>query len=130
MNRETKGKLYLIERLKRQVNLIRREEDSSQTRFLGVSIRNSPKTTIKKLILRIKTPQNIAASKGRDLFNNFVRNIEQRELVKCWECQGPHYAKYCSNQKGNTGNIHTAQEEETVGVVENEMYMINAVLKN
>ena len=74
--------------------------------------------------------KNKVASKDRDMSNNFVRNTEQREPVKCWECQGPHYAKYCLNQKGKINNIHTIQEEETVGDVENEMHRINAALEN
>ena len=39
-----------------------------------------------------KIPQNTRASKGRDLSNDFVKNVEQREPIKCWEFQGPHYA--------------------------------------
>ena len=62
--------------------------------------------------------------------NNFVKNNEQKEPIKCWECQGPHYAKYCPKWKGNFSNIHTIQEEKIVGDVENEMPRINASLEN
>ena len=65
-----------------------------------------------------------------DFSNNFVRNTEQWEPVKRWECQGPHYAKYCPNRKGNTSNIHTVHEAEIVGDVANEMHRINAALEN
>ena len=50
--------------------------------------------------------------------------------MKFWECQGPHYAKYCPNRKGNFSNVHTIQEEEMVGDVGNEMFRINAALEN
>ena len=40
-----------------------------------------------------RVPQKTTAPKGRDMSNNFVKNTEQRELFKCWDCQGPHYAK-------------------------------------
>ena len=49
---------------------------------------------------------------------------------QCWECQGPHYSKYCLNRKQNFNNVHTIQEEETVGDVANEMPRINAALEN
>ena len=60
----------------------------------------------------------------------FIKNNEQREPVKCWECQGRHYSKYSLNKKGNFRNAHTIQEEETVGDVVNEMPRINAALEN
>ena len=53
--------------------------------------------------------------------NNYVKNNEHKENVKCWECQGPNYAKYFPNEKGNFNNVHTIQEEEIVGDVANEM---------
>ena len=55
---------------------------------------------------------------------------EHKEPVKCWECQGPHYEKYCPNRKGNFNKVHTIQEEEIVGDVANEMPRINAALEN
>ena len=62
--------------------------------------------------------------------NNFVKNNELKESVKCRECQGLHYAKYCPKGKGNFSNVHTIQEEEIVGDVANEMPRINAALEN
>ena len=62
--------------------------------------------------------------------NNYVKNNEQREHVKCWECQGPHYAKHSSNRRRNFNNVHTIQEEKTVGDIENEMPRINVALEN
>ena len=57
MSKARKDKVCPIGRLKVQLILIKREEGSIQTKFLGVSHRNSPKTTIKKLILRTKYPR-------------------------------------------------------------------------
>ena len=62
--------------------------------------------------------------------NNYVKNNEQRDPVKCWECQGPHYAKDCPNRKRNFSNVHTIREESIVGDVANEMPRINAALEN
>ena len=62
--------------------------------------------------------------------NKFVKNNEQKEPVKCWECQGPHYAKFCPNRKRQFNNVHTIQDEEKFGYVANEMPRINAALEN
>ena len=62
--------------------------------------------------------------------NNYAKNIEQKEHVKCWECQGPHYANDCPNRKRNYNNVHTIKEEEIVGDVANEMPKINSALDN
>ena len=62
--------------------------------------------------------------------NNYVKINEQKEPIKCWECQGPHYAKDFPNRRGNFSNVHTIQEEATIGDVENEMPRINAALEN
>ena len=77
-----------------------------------------------------KVPQSTTKSKGRDMPNNFVKNTKQMELFKLWEWQGLHYTKYFLKQKGNIRNIHTIQEEEAIGNVENKMCMINAALEN
>ena len=61
--------------------------------------------------------------------NNFVKNNEHKEPVKCWECQGPHYAKYCPKIKGKLRNVHTIQEEEIVGDVANQMPRINEAME-
>ena len=39
--------------------------------------------------------------------NNYVKNNERKEPVKCWECQGLHYASVCPNKKKTVNNIHT-----------------------
>ena len=58
MSKARKEKVYPIGRLKILLNLIKGEEDSSQTRVLGVSLKNSPKTTNKNLILRITSKES------------------------------------------------------------------------
>ena len=67
---------------------------------------------------------------NRDLPNNHGKNNDQREPIKCWECQGPHYVKDCLNRKRNFSNVHTIQEEATVGDATNEMPKTNAALEN
>ena len=81
--------------------------------FLGI--------IIKEQILKVKTQQKITAPKGRDMPDNYVKNNEHKEHVKCWEFQGPHYAKDCPNRRRNYNNVHTIQEEEIVGEVANEI---------
>ena len=54
MSKARKEKVYQIGRLKILVNLIKGEEDSSQTKVLGVRPRNYPKTTTRKLILETR----------------------------------------------------------------------------
>ena len=39
--------------------------------------------------------------------SNDTKNFEQKESVKCWECNGPHYATVCPNRKKTVSNIHT-----------------------
>ena len=39
--------------------------------------------------------------------SNNINNFEQKEPIKCWECNGPHYASICPNQKKTISNIHT-----------------------
>ena len=62
--------------------------------------------------------------------NNYVKNNQQKELVKCWACQGTHYAKNCPSRRINLSNVHTIQEEEMVGDVTNEMPKINVEMDN
>ena len=62
--------------------------------------------------------------------NNYVKNNEHKEHIKCWECQEQHYQKYYPSKNENFSNVHTIQEEETIGDVENEMPIINATLEN
>ena len=38
--------------------------------------------------------------------NNYVKNNERKEPIKCWECQGPHYASVYPNRKNTINKIH------------------------
>ena len=29
--------------------------------------------------------------------SNYTKNFERKEPIKCWECNGPHYASFCPN---------------------------------
>ena len=31
--------------------------------------------------------------------SNYVKNNEHKEPIKCWDCNGPHYASVCLNKK-------------------------------
>ena len=62
--------------------------------------------------------------------NNYVKNNERKELIKCWDCNEPHYALVCPYRKKTVSNIHTVQEEMTVGDLARGMSRINVALKN
>ena len=69
------------------------------------------------------TPNNQNNSKVKDFANNhgnFTKKFEHKESVKCSECNGPHYALVCPNRKKTVRNIHTIQEEMTVGELAKE----------
>ena len=76
-------------------------------KIFGNKSQNFSKNNYKKTGFKNKVQQNTTTSKSRDMPNNFVKSNEQTKPVKCWKCQGPHYAKYCLNRKGNFRNIHT-----------------------
>ena len=96
----------------------------------GNNYRNFSRNNYQGADFKNKAQQNTIAPKGRDMPNNFVKNNEHKEPVKCQECQRPHYAKYCPNRKGNFSNMHSMQEEEIVGDAANEITRINAALEN
>ena len=58
--------------------------------------------------------------------SNYTKKFEQKEPIKCWECNGLYYASVCPNQKNTVSNIHTIQEEMTVGDLARTMPGINA----
>ena len=62
--------------------------------------------------------------------NNYTKNFERKEPIKCYECNGPHYASACPNRNNSISNIHTIQEEMTVGDLARTMPRINAALEN
>ena len=67
---------------------------------------------------RNNTPNNQNNPKGKEFANNqgnFTKNFELKEPIKCWECNGPHYASVYPNRKKTVSNIHTIQEEMTIG---------------
>ena len=46
--------------------------------------------------------------RNKELVNNhsnYTKNNEQKEPIKCWECNGPHYASVFANQKKSVRNI-------------------------
>ena len=79
------------------------------------------------------SPSNQNNSKGKEIANNhgnYTKKFECKEPIKCWECNGPHYASVYPNRKKNVSNIHTIQEEMTIGELARTMPRINATLEN
>ena len=62
--------------------------------------------------------------------SNYVKNNERKEPIKCWDCNGPHYASVFPNRKNIVSNIHTVQEEMIVGDLARKIPRINAALEN
>ena len=65
-----------------------------------------------------------------NIHSSYTKNIERKEPVKCWGCNGPPYASTFPNRKKTVSNIHTIQEEMIVGDLARTMPMINATLEN
>ena len=64
------------------------------------------------------SPSNQNNPKGKESANNhgnYTMKFERKEPIKCWECNGPHYASVYPNWKKTISNIHTIQEEMIVG---------------
>ena len=58
--------------------------------------------------------------------SNYRKNFEQKEPIKCWECNGLHYASVYPNWK----KIHTIHEEMTIGDLARTVPRMNAALEN
>ena len=71
-------------------------------------------------------PQNSAI---KDPPTGFNKNQAQKEPLKCWECGGTHYFKYCPVRKNNF-NVHSIHEAITVGDMARSMSRICAVMEN
>ena len=57
------------------------------------------------------------------------KNPTQKELLKCWECGEKHYFKDCPTRK-HKFNVHSIQEEVTVGDMDRSMPIICAAPEN
>ena len=76
---------------------------------------------------------NPNGQRNKEYVNNhskYTKNLERKEPIKCWECNGPHYASVFPNRKKIVSNIHTIQEETTVSDLARTMSRINAALEN
>ena len=70
------------------------------------------------------SPSNQNNSKGKEFANNhgnYTKKFKRKEPIQYWEC---------SNRKNTVSNIHTIQEEMTVGELARTMPRINAALEN
>ena len=46
--------------------------------------------------------------------SNYTKKNEQKEPIKCWECNGPHYASICPNWKTKRNNNFQQKKKEFV----------------
>ena len=86
------------------------------------------KWTTQKLTYTCQQCSNI--SQRSNNYTSKKQHQIRKELVKCWECNSPHYASTFPNQKKTVSNIHTIQEEMSVGDLVRTMPRINASLEN
>ena len=75
-------------------------------------------------------PNNQRNKESANNHSNCTKNFEQKKPIKCWECNGPHYASIFPNRKKTISNIHTIQEEMNVGDLAEKMARINVALEN
>ena len=55
-----------------------------------------------EVIQKLTHSKNPTVTRNKEFTNNhsnYVKSNELKEPVKCWECQGPHYASVCPNRK-------------------------------
>ena len=82
MNKEkVKEKVYLNWRVKEQ-----RIKGFKFNKNFRNNSQNYSKNTYKGTRFESNTQPNFTAAKNKDIPNNHVKNNEQREPVKCWEC--------------------------------------------
>ena len=84
---------------KRMSNFDEKRKCFKSNKSLGNNSQNLSKNNYQGTKFKIKTQQNVAEPKGIYMPNNYVKNNEHKQPIKCSECQGPHYAKYCPNRK-------------------------------
>ena len=68
---------------KKTIHFEQRRRGFKPNNSFGSKSRNFSKNNYQKTDFKNNVPHNTAASKERDMFNTFIRNTEQRKLVKC-----------------------------------------------
>ena len=53
--------------------------------------------------------------KEREVPTSYNKNSSQREPSKLWEYDEPYYRKDCPVRRKNINNVHTIQEDTTMG---------------
>ena len=83
--------------------------NSKNNKVINFSNKNFPRN-------KNNSPSNHNNSKGKEFANNhgnYTKNFEHKEPIKCWECNGPHYASVYRNRRKTVNNVHTIHEEMT-----------------
>ena len=98
------------QKVKRTNNFEQRIKIFKSNKNFRNNSRNYPKNTYQGTNFKSNTQHNFTAAKNRDIPKNHVKNSEEREFIKWWKCQAPHYVKQCTNRKRNFSNVHTEKE--------------------
>ena len=52
-----------------------------------------------------------------------------KELLKCWECEGPHVQRNCPLLSESNKTVHNIQEASTMAEIRKSVHCINAALE-
>ena len=92
---------------KRTSNFEQKRKGFKSNKCFGNNSQNFSKNNYEGAYFKNKTQQNTTAPKGIDMPNNYVKNNKHKKPIKCWECQGPHYVKYCQQEGDINENLES-----------------------
>ena len=132
MNRIAKRKVWQTRRQKELTNIEQKKKGFvANCNFKNNNTRNFPNKNFQGN--KFNSQLNPNGQRNKEPVNNhsnYTKNDEWKEPVKCWKCNGPHYASVCPNRKNIVSNIHTIHEDMTVGDLARTMPRLNAALEN
>ena len=120
------GYLHAIDDVQRKIKLRNRDITVNKGRFNQNQPSSNQHKTEKK---NERQKDHIVYKESTNNHSNYTNNFEPKESIKCWECNGPHYASVCPNWKKIVSDIHTIQEEMIVGDLVRKSGRINAALE-
>ena len=71
---------------KRTSNFDQKIKGFKSNKSFGNNSRNFSRNNYQETDFKSKTQKHITTPKGRDMPNNYVKNNEHKEPIKCWEC--------------------------------------------
>ena len=131
MNRITKRKVWQTRRKKNNNFEQKKKGFVPNWNFKNNNTQNFPSKNFQGNKSNSQTNPNGQRNKESvNNHSNYTKNFEWKEPIKCWECNGPHYASGFPKLKNTVSNIHMIQEEMTVSDLARTMPRINAAMEN